>query len=392
MSDIVEQERIARQTKDEAGIKEVFTKMLASCQDEDEVNSLMKTLGRRKDQLKPAFKWLIKRVFDARQQEFAENCEDSSIADRFVEFCHVLLHDVVEGKMFLEEERITVSTVLKNIYLTRNQPKKALDTVFGVPVETFTSIEEADVVAFQLEQLRLAIVSKDWVRADISSKRIRKKYFAEKKDREQEAKYDEYMVSLHMGQKNYTEASRTLLKASTNVDAEKNVILSSFVAAISPKGDERDELMRTLITNKSNAEPVRRVLALFLKDELIQYEAMDVFKKPSGLDFNGYWDDVVESVDSHNLCVVAKFCTIISIKDLASLLQCRADEVIDKVCRVVNDGTLKCKIDQDRQLIRFHRSLEHDWMRDVDSVLESIMEANHMIHNENLKQSGYTKE
>ncbi|MCZ6913772.1 MAG: PCI domain-containing protein [Rickettsia endosymbiont of Ixodes persulcatus] len=112
---------------------------------------------------------------------------------------------------------------------------------------------------------------------------------------------------------------------------------------------------------------------------------MDVFIKFQDFDLEVFLVDVVRSVDSHNLCVISKFCTLVSIKDLSCLLQCKNEDVINKVCWVVNNRILDCKIDQSKQLVRFNKSLEPDWMKGVDVVLERIMEANHLIHNENLK-------
>lgn len=383
------QEREARLSKDEEKIRQVFIRMIEMCKNESEELSLMKMLSRRKGQLKIAFKWFVNHVFEMKQASFSKNMTKEGEVDSFILFCQSFLKGVIEGKMFLEKERMMVSSTLAQIYIERSNFKNAFDAVFDVPVETFGSVEEKDIIEFQLEQLRLSIVNEDWIRADICSKRIRKRYFAETKDKEREIKYNMCMSELHLGQKNYIEASRALLKVSESLEANKNVVLSSFFIILAPISEDRTELINLLILNKNNSEPIRRVLGGFLKKELLHYEDMNVFTKISYLDLSKFSKYVIRSVDSHNLFIISKFCTFVSVKDLSCLLQCKSEDIIEKLCWVVNNGLLECKIDQKKQLVRFNKSLEPDWMKDIDVVLDRIMMVNHMIHNETLK---YTEE
>lgn len=382
MDELTEREREARLAKDEEKIKGVFVQMLETCKSDAEAIALMKVLGRRKGQLKPAFRWLVNHVFDHRHREAMQNAQNTG---SFMKFCHALLKDVVEGKMFLEEERIKIASALKDMYIGQGDTKGALNAVFDIPVETFASIGEAKVIGFQLDQLQLAILNGDWIKADVCSKKIRKRYFDESGDTAQEVRYDRYMVELCLGKKDYMEASRVLLKVSRVCEPHKSVVQSSFFALVAPRCDERSRMIKTLILDKNNTEPVRRTLALFLKNELIQHGSMDVFRSFPEIDFERFAEAVTCAVDSHNLAIISKFCTHVNIDDLACLLQCRGEEVVDKVCWAVNSGILHCRIDQNKQLVKFNKSLDPDWMQDLDSVLDNLMEANHMIHTENLK-------
>ncbi|KAL0265879.1 UNVERIFIED_CONTAM: hypothetical protein PYX00_011596 [Menopon gallinae] len=385
MNDLAEREREARLAKDDEKIKEVFMGMLKACGSDAEVLSLMKGLGRRKGQLKQAYRWFVNHVFDCRHREAMQDAQGPRGTGSFMAFCHTMLKDIVEGKMFLEEERIKIASVLKDMYVGLNDMRGALDAIFDIPVETFTSVSEAKVVGFQLEQLRLAVVNSEWIKADVCSKKIRRRYFEETGDWAQEARYDSYMVDLCLGKKSYMEASKILLKVSQISEPHQNIVKSSFFSLIAPRSEERSGMIRTLILEKNNTESVRRALALFLKSELIQHSAMDVFRSVLGADAERFSEAAVDAVDIHNLAIVSRFCTFLSLKDLACLLQCSGEDVIDKICRAVNSGLLHCRIDQSRQLVKFNRSLDPDWIRDVDSVLDSLMEANHMIHTENLK-------
>lgn len=385
MDDLIEREREARLAKDDEKSREVFLKMLETCGSDTEAIALMRVLGRRKGQLKQAFRWFINYVFDHKYSEAMREAQKTQDLSSFMKFCHALLKDVVEGKMFLEEERIKIASALKDMYIGQGDIKGALDVIFDIPVETFTSIEEVKVIGFQLDQLQLAILNGDWIKADVCSKKIRKRYFDESGDSAQEVKYDRYMVELFLGKKDYMEASKILLKVSRISEPHKSVVQSSFFSLIAPRSDERRRMIETLILDKNNTEPVRRVLALFLKSELIQHRSMDIFRSFAEIDIERFSETVTCAVDSHNLAVISRFCTHVNINDLACLLQCRDDDVVDKICWAVNSGTLHCRIDQKKQLVKFNKSLDPDWMQDLDSVLDYIMEANHMIHTENLK-------
>lgn len=385
MDDLCEREREARLAKDEEKIREVFVKMLETCNSDTEAIALMKVLGRRKGQLKQAFRWFINYVFDHRHREAMQDAQKTLDLSSFMKFCHALLKDVVEGKMFLEEERIKIASALKDIYIGLGNMKGALDAVFDIPVETFTSIGEAKVIGFQLDQLKLAIMNEEWIKADVCSKKIRKRYFDESGDSAQEVKYDRYMVELCIGKKDYMEASRVLQKVSRVSEPHKSVVQSSFFSLIASRSDKRSRMIETLILDKNNTEPVRRTLALFLKSELVQHRSMDVFRNFPEIDFEHFSEAVTCAVDSHNLVIVSRFCTHVNISDLACLLQCKSEDVVDKICWAVNSGILQCRIDQNKQLVKFNKSLNPDWMQGLDSVLDNIMDANHMIHTENLK-------
>lgn len=382
METLIEQERKARLSNNEEEIKQIFVKMLSVSQDDAEILSIAKSLCKRKTQLKNPFKWFINHIFSLKKDIIMQKKPGTNES---ILFLKSLLKDVIEGKMFLEEERILICSFLRDLYLEIRDVNKALEVVFEVPVETFTSIPEEQILDFQLEQFRLSILSKDLVKAEICSKKIRNKYFLEHKDIKNQIKYESCMAELLLGQESYIEASKIFLSISEISDPRLNVILSSFFCLISERSEARNNQILLLMSNKNNSEPVRKILGKFLKPEIVGYDDVLHFKTYDFINFEELSLKLRRSIDSYNLYVLSRFFTVISVSDLSKLMQCGDLEVIEKVSHEVNNKNIFCKIDQENQLVRFNKSLEPDWMECINNVLDRLVEVNHLIHIDNLK-------
>jgi 26S proteasome regulatory subunit N5 len=373
MEILLDREREARQTKNHVLMREVMQDIINQCKNDEEILTMVKLLGKRKGQLKDSFRWLINHVFSLKREMYQSQDE------LLISFCVILLKDVVEGKMYLEEERVEISTLVKELYEHNGDISKALESVFSVPVETFSSLSERRVIVYQLEILRLCIACNDWTRSDIIGKRIRKRYFKENQDKELEVTYYYYMVKVCLGQENFLEASRIYQLLID--EKEQNVILGSFFSILSASKED----MSIYLENKNNNERMRRVLKMFISKEIIgKDEVFDMmWNVIPGIDEYRKW--VVRSVDEHNFEVIGLFFSVINMNDLGMILQCGEDECVEIICSMVNKGTVKCKIDQGRGVLTFTKA-EGEGV-EIGDVLDKIMKANHLIHKENLKYS-----
>ena len=68
------------------------------------------------------------------------------------------------------------------------------DTCISLQVETFGSMEKREKVEFILEQMRLCLAKKDYIRTQIISKKINTKFFEDKDFDELKLKYYELMI------------------------------------------------------------------------------------------------------------------------------------------------------------------------------------------------------
>lgn len=380
MEKLQELERSARLDKNEELQKNIFTEMTNHCNSDEDLINLQISLSRRRGQLSQVFSWFVSHNFQ-RKKVYYESLNQPDAQSKLIDYSEKILKTVVEGNLYLEKERIMISSFLKDCYEKNGDIRKAMDIVFEVPIETFSNVPEYEIIKYQLEQLRLAIANKDWIKAEVSSKKIRSKYFSEKNDLEREIHYLSLLIDMNLGQKMFYNASQILFDMANKCKTDNNyIIYSSFYALISDKNEERDNFFKKLIYHENNIENIRRVLHSFLKAELIQKEIVVYFK--GYIDLSLFKEEIIRTVDVHNLCVISQFTTFISSGELCLLLKCDSNELVDKICYVVNNKILKCKISEDDGLIMFNNDLKIDWIQSVDSILERIVEANHLIEEE----------
>ncbi|KAJ1739440.1 proteasome regulatory particle subunit, partial [Coemansia sp. RSA 1086] len=85
------------------------------------------------------------------------------------------LRKVTEGKMFVEVEYARLTRMRANIYEQQGQINKAADLLQEVQVET--SMDRREKTDFILEQMRLCLAKRDFIRMAIISRKINQKYF-----------------------------------------------------------------------------------------------------------------------------------------------------------------------------------------------------------------------
>ncbi|WEL38664.1 proteasome regulatory complex component [Encephalitozoon hellem] len=383
MEDLLEKERKARVKNDYEALLKIFEDLMGLCRSDEELAGLTRVLTIKRGQNRMAIKWMVRQLFERKKGE-----------QGFVEFFCLVLRDVIEGRIFLEEERIYITKELKERYESSGDVKSALDVIINVPVETFTMVKESVVVNYQLEQLRLCVRNHDWIRADITMKKIRGKYFEESGTVEEKIKFYELIVLLHLGQRNYFNASNvyyTLSKLGEN--STSYVVLSSFFCILATCETEmedvvckRADMLRKLSEDKNNDEVVRSIVNRFLSkivmDKSMINEIQQAFS--SALDVSIYLNDLVSAIDEHNFRIVERFYSSISIQEISLVMQSSAEDIVKKISFMVNNGFAKCKINQKTEIIEFGK---RKWNDSVDDVMSKLIKCNHLIHKERLNLS-----
>jgi 26S proteasome regulatory subunit N5 len=381
-SELYELERQARKDGNSEELKNIFMKMISLCGDDREVVSLIRVLSARRGQDRNSIRWLVNHVYSQKKINFPNDWTD---------FAKDLLSDVVEGKMFLEEERVLLTTDLKNHCLKNNNITEALNLILNVPVETFTMIPESTIINYQLEQFRLCVETKDWIRSDITMRKIRKKYFKENKAINEEILFYKYIIDLYLGQEKFYEASITYSKLNEIVDNSEYTILASFYAILCTcEGEVRDireerkERLKKLKEDKNNEEGMRIILDKFLSDLIISKEIIENLNNLN-MDLNmnmNYSPFILRSINEHNFFIIEKFYSSISLRTCIQLLDLDLEILLDKINFMVNNKMSKAKINQKEGIIVFGGK---EWSNEVGEVLNKIIRVDHLIHKEKLK-------
>lgn len=90
------------------------------------------------------------------------------------------LRAVAEGKIFLEKERATLTQMLSRMKEARGEIDEAATILQEVHVETYGAMTKLEKTEYILEQVRLTLAKKDYVRANILAKKILRRTLEEK--------------------------------------------------------------------------------------------------------------------------------------------------------------------------------------------------------------------
>lgn len=83
------------------------------------------------------------------------------------------LQAVTEGKIFVEIERARLTKRLADLYMAEGKTSDAADALQEMAVETFGAMHRSEKIAYVLLQMRLCMANKDFVRAQILSRKAR---------------------------------------------------------------------------------------------------------------------------------------------------------------------------------------------------------------------------
>ena len=138
--------------------KDVALEMLKLCheaKDWTSYNSTLVHISKRRQQHSSVIKACV---------EVAVSLVDKT-PDRQTKLTFVkTLRDVTEGKIFLEVQRARLTRRLASMKEEDSELDEASSIMQEVQVETFGTMENAEKVEFILEQIRLCLTQKDWVR------------------------------------------------------------------------------------------------------------------------------------------------------------------------------------------------------------------------------------
>lgn len=89
------------------------------------------------------------------------------------------LRSISEGKIYVEVERARLTHILAKIREEENNIAEAAKIIQELQVETYGSMDKREKVELILEQMRLCLAIKDYIRTQIISKKINTKFFEE---------------------------------------------------------------------------------------------------------------------------------------------------------------------------------------------------------------------
>lgn len=370
------------------------------------LNENLVLLTKRRGQLKQA---VIKMVQEA--CTYVEKLDSKEEKLKLIE----TLRTVTAGKIYLELERARVTRKLAEIREAEGDISEAASVLQELQVETYGSMEKREKVEYILEQMRLCLAKRDFVRMQIISKKISVKFFDDNKEQDLKLKYYQLMIELCHHEGSYLPICRHYRAVyetpCIQEDKEKmkealrNVVLYII---LSPYDNEQaDMIART--SEEVHLEEItlyKELLKNFTTNELIHWSrfcnlyekelcagsetnpATGVFNKDAEAGTKR-WNDLKKRVVEHNIRVMEKYYTKITMKRMAELLDLSIEESEGFLSDLVTSKTVFAKIDRPAGIVVFRPTKDssdtlNEWSRDISELMNLLNKTTHLITKEQM--------
>ncbi|CAH01780.1 proteasome regulatory particle lid subunit RPN5 [Kluyveromyces lactis] len=392
-------EKKTRQSSDLASSKRVLTKIvdvLVAADQWDLLNDQIMLLSKKHGQLKLSVQYMIQSVM-----KYLEDLKDLDTKIKTIE----TIRTVTENKIFVEVERARVTRDLVHIRRSENKIDEATDLLCELQVETYGSMEMYEKIEFILEQMELSILKGDYSQATVLSRKILKKTFKNEKYAALKLEYYNLLVKIGLHKKDYLEVAQYYQEIynSDSVKADEiqwKAALSRVVyfLILSPYDNLQNDLIHKvqLDNNLKKLPSQESLVKLFTTAELMRWPIVqDTYKEilnQDGVAFGSnesHWEDLHKRIIEHNLRVISKYYTKITLPRLKELLDLDEAKTESFISDLVNQGIIYAKINRPEKIVNFGKpnnssDLLNEWSANVDQLLDHIETIGHLITKEEI--------
>ncbi|KAL8034092.1 hypothetical protein ABFX02_12G004500 [Erythranthe guttata] len=416
-------EKQMRQAGDVAGIRKAVTDILLLCFEAGAWNTLNEQIvliSKRRGQLKQAVQAMV--------QQAMQYIDQTPDVDTKIELIKTL-NNISAGKIYVEIERARLIKKLAKIKEEQGQIAEAADLMQEVAVETFGAMAKTEKIAFILEQVRLCLDRQDYVRAQILSRKISTRVFEvdpskEKKKKEgdsivEEAPADipsllelkriyyQLMIRYNSHSNDYLEICRCYksiyeIPSIKEDPAEWIPVLRKicWYLVLSPHDPMQSSLLNSTLEDKNLSEisHFRSLLKQLVTMEVIQWTALwntfkDEFENEKNMLGGSLGEKAGEDlrlrVIEHNILVVSKYYSRITLKRLADLLCLTFQETEKHLSEMVVSKALVAKIDRPIGVVSFQTAKDSNdilnlWSTNLEKLLDLVEKSCHQIHKETM--------
>jgi 26S proteasome regulatory subunit N5 len=200
-------EKICRVNNDNRSLKEVNLQMVRLCRqfnDWEKLNAVLSLVNKRSSQYKMALTAVVTEVLT-----YLDATPSLAIKINLIK----ALIDVCEGKIYVEGESAHLHFMLAKIYETeQNNIPLACDTIQDVHVETYGSLSKKEKAVYILEQIRLNLLKRDYIRTAIHSRKMNPKTLEEDGFEDIKIKYYTMQIEYYTSEKNPWEITQAYFK------------------------------------------------------------------------------------------------------------------------------------------------------------------------------------
>jgi len=401
-------EKQTRTGSDMASTSRVLVAIVKLCFQAKEwalLNEHIVMLTKRRSQLKLAVAAMVRECCT-----FIDQTPDKETKLKLIES----LRNVTEGKIYVEVERARLTQKLAQIKEDEGDVTGAANIIQELQVETYGSMKKQEKVELILEQMRLCLAKKDYIRTQIISKKINTKFFDDDKPEIQQLKLKYYKLMIELGEHDglYLDICRhyRAIQVTPEISADETKCNAALQNAIlylilAPYDNHQSDLTHRILEDETlqKIPKYKSFLQLFTTMELIQWKelskdyenelksgstATDVFSESTEKG-KKRWADLKNRVAEHNVRVMAKYYSRIRVNRMAQLLDMTLEDTEQLLSNMVVDKSVKAKIDRPSGVVEFSvaksvNEVLNEWSFGLNDLMKLVNNTTHLINKEQM--------
>eukprot|EP00427_Karlodinium_veneficum_P055023 CAMPEP_0169412810 /NCGR_PEP_ID=MMETSP1017-20121227/61019_1 /TAXON_ID=342587 /ORGANISM="Karlodinium micrum, Strain CCMP2283" /LENGTH=430 /DNA_ID=CAMNT_0009520179 /DNA_START=71 /DNA_END=1365 /DNA_ORIENTATION=+ len=300
------------------------------------------------------------------------------------------LSEVTDGKIFVEVEKARLTKILAEMKEEEGDTDEAANLLQEVQVETFGAMDKMEKTTYILEQLRLVLLKKDYVRAQIISRKINPKLLEADDMQELKLRYNEYMVKFWLHEKKILDVSKCYLSMfNTKIVQEDE---EKWKPALTAHDGNQE-------TGEGSSFP--DVVKIFIRQELATWPLADekelkahaVFQDQPHEGGAARWEMFRKRLNQHNIKVVSKYYDQIQTPRLCELLGLSDKETEEELSELVCGKFVHAKIDRPAGTIQKANYTDtlNNWGGSISKMLDLVENTCHLIQKEQMVHAARAK-
>ncbi|CAH2260945.1 jg17720 [Pararge aegeria aegeria] len=353
------------------------------------LNDHIVLLSKRRSQLKQAVVKMVQECYN-----YVNKTPDKETKIKLIE----TLRTITEGKIYVEVERARLTHILAKMREEEGDVTEAAKIIQELQVETYGSMDKREKVELILEQMRLCLAIKDYIRTQIISKKISTKFFEEDDTRELKEKFYRIMISVDQHNAAYLSVCRHF-RALGQLGGSDALIGSVVFLILAPYNNEQADMTHRVNEDKDldKLPEYKQLLGLFINPEIIRwstlcstYEKMlklTPFFESTEEKGKERWNDLKNRVVEHNIRIMSMYYTRITLQRMSELLGLSVTETEEALSQLVVSAVVRAKIDRPAGVVHFRLNMDssdrlNEWSRNLNTLMQLVNKTTHLINKE----------
>ncbi|CAE7926914.1 Psmd12 [Symbiodinium sp. KB8] len=325
------------------------------------------------------------------------------------------LNEVTEGKIFVEVEKARLTSMLANMKEEEGKVDEAASLIQEVQVESFGAMERREKTEYILNQMRLVLAKKDFVRTQIISRKINPKLLDADDFQDLKIRYYEYMIRYWLHEGKFLDVAKCTLAIfnTPSVKSDESKWIEWLTAyciylVLSPYDNEHDDMLQKLDSlegKKLDKVPTyRNLIRIFMKKEIVNWPLAKeeelkkhaVFQDSPHEGAKERWELLKKRVVQHNIKVVSEYYEQIHTKRLCELVGLGDKETEEELSELVCSKFVYARIDRPAGTIKFGKKQTYidrlnSWSDNITKMLDLVENTSHLIQKEQMVHAARAK-